>query len=104
MLEVVDYLNANAPANATVQTTNIGIIGYYTDLQILEPLGLASPEVTPLFAGAGSTDQLLLLVAQTLEPDFIVSFGEAPYQDYDQIAAFPTSTVTLIIYQRSLPQ
>ncbi|MBZ0300364.1 MAG: hypothetical protein K8J31_11505 [Anaerolineae bacterium] len=101
MFRVVDYLNANADEDALIQSTNIGILGYYTHRPMLDPLGLASPEATALIDGAADLTDLLRLTAAKLNPDYIISFGTENYAGYVQAAEFPTSTVPLVVYRRA---
>lgn len=103
MLEVVDYLNENAAEDAVIQSTNIGILGYYTHRPLIDPLGLATPEATAMIDSAASLDDLLRQVAARLQPDYIVSFGPEEYAGYAEEAEFPTSAVPLILYRRTAP-
>ncbi|MBL8145880.1 MAG: hypothetical protein JNL34_05795 [Anaerolineae bacterium] len=100
MVKAVDYLNASAEPGSTVQSTNIGILGYGTRFHILDPLGLASPEVLPLFGTSESLQALTLAVAAQFQPDYVVTFGESEYPSYMIAAAFPNSTLTVYVLQR----
>lgn len=39
------WLHANSPKDASVATVAIGAIGFYSDLEILDPFGLTDPEI-----------------------------------------------------------
>lgn len=101
MLRAVDYLNSHAAADAVVQCTNIGILAYYTGLNVLDPLGIASPEATALMDDVSSLGELYRNTAAAFQPDYIVSFGPEAYAGYEPVAEFPTSTVAIIIYRRA---
>jgi hypothetical protein len=47
------WLGGAAPAGASVATIAIGAIGYYSDLRIVDPLGLVNAEVAHLDQGLG---------------------------------------------------
>ena len=100
MVKAIDYLNESAEPGSTVQSTNIGILGYGTRFRILDPLGLASPEVLPLFATSESLQALTLAVAARFQPDYVVTFGEPEYPGYAVAAEFPNSTLTIYVLQR----
>ncbi|MEO8392483.1 MAG: hypothetical protein ABI700_05775 [Chloroflexota bacterium] len=99
IFQVIDYLHEHAPPNSVIQSTNIGLLGYYSGLYILDPLGLASPQVVPLMADATSLTDLQIRVAAHFHPDYIISFGSEKYADYEQVAVFPTSSVPLVVYR-----
>lgn len=100
MFQMIDYLNTHAAKDSLVQCTNIGILGYYTGLRILDPLGLASKETTKLMDNASSLNDLLRSTAAALKPDYIVSFGQEEYADYEVAATFTTEVEALILYRR----
>lgn len=100
MFRAVDYLNANAPEDAVVQSTNIGILSYYTPFRILDPLGLASPQATALIEDVNSLEDLYRQTAAAFQPDYIVSFGPEDYAGYEPAAGFPASAIEIIVYQR----
>jgi len=101
MLQAIDYLEQNASRGTVVQCTNIGMLGYYTDYHVLDPLGLASPQVTELIHDAANLQELRLGVATAFQPDYIISFGQEPYAGYEPVAEFPTSDFSLIVYKQS---
>lgn len=47
-MQAAQWINANTPQNALVATHDIGIIGYYTERQILDLAGLVTPEIVPI--------------------------------------------------------
>src|SRR5690606_18848124 len=58
MFQIVEQMNSEARQTSMIQCTNIGILGYYTDFKILDPLGLASPQVLPLMDDASNLQDL----------------------------------------------
>lgn len=96
----MDYLNASAEPGSTVQSTHIGILGYGTRFYILDPLGLANPEVLPLFAESESLQALTRAIAAQFQPDYVVTFGESEYPGYKVAAEFPNSTLSIYVLQR----
>ena len=46
--QAAQWINANAPQNAVIATHDIGIIGYYTERQIVDLAGLVTPEIVPI--------------------------------------------------------
>jgi hypothetical protein len=42
------WINENVPKEAVIATHDIGLIGYYTERQIIDLVGLVTPEVVPL--------------------------------------------------------
>jgi hypothetical protein len=99
MFQVIDYLKKNAANNSIIQCTNIGIVGYYTEFYILDPFGLASPSAVSVINSADSLPDLQRSVAASFRPDYIVSFGVEDYEGYEQVAEYPTSDISLILYQ-----
>ncbi len=47
-LRAANWINANTPPDAIVATHDIGIIGYFTQRQIVDLAGLVTPEVVPI--------------------------------------------------------
>lgn len=47
-VEAARWINANTPQGAVIATHDIGIIGYHTERQIVDLLGLVTPEVVPI--------------------------------------------------------
>lgn len=101
MLAAVDYLKANVPADETIQSDSIGILGYFSDYRILDVMGLASPEVMPLVRSAESVDDLMVAVATTFKPPYIVTWIPEEYPGYHLVARFETPNVPFLIYQRA---
>ena len=97
----ITYLQANVPADQVIQTDSIGILGYFTDYRILDSMGLASPQIMPLIRTAVSNDSLMVSVAATYEPPWIVTSVPEPYAHYNIVAQFETPYVPFFIYQRS---
>jgi len=98
MFQIVEQMNSEARQTSMIQCTNIGILGYYTDFKILDPLGLASPQVLPLMDDASNLQDLYRRVASEFRPDYVISFGEENYDGYMQQAVYTTSVMPLVIY------
>ena len=47
-LKAAQWINTNTPQNAVIATHDIGIIGYYTQRQIVDLAGLITPEIVPM--------------------------------------------------------
>lgn len=103
MFQIVEQLNSDADRTSVVQCTNIGILGYYTDFKVLDPLGLASPEVLPLMNEASDLRDLNRRVVSLFKPDYVISFGEEKYEGYVQEAMYATSAMPLVIYSSGNP-
>ena len=43
VLPAIAYLDKNAPADVTVQSDSIGVLGYFSRYRVLDTMGLASP-------------------------------------------------------------
>jgi hypothetical protein len=46
--QAAQWINTNAPQNAVIATHDIGIIGYYSERQIVDLAGLVTPEIVPI--------------------------------------------------------
>jgi len=64
-----DWLNLHAEKEATLATTEIGIIGYYTPLKIIDLWGLVTPELLPWLAQGRV--QTLNKAIEVYTPDYI---------------------------------
>ena len=47
-MKAAQWINKNTPQDAVIATHDIGIIGYYTQRQIVDLAGLISPEIVPI--------------------------------------------------------
>jgi hypothetical protein len=47
-MKAAQWINTNTPQNAVIATHDIGIIGYYTQRQIVDLAGLITPEIVPI--------------------------------------------------------
>lgn len=100
MFKVIDYLDENVPANSIIQCMSIGILSYYTDFNILDSVGLASPAVTAMAYQSHNPSQLQLKVAASLKPDYIVSYGTENFLNYTPIVQYDMHEGYLIVYKR----
>lgn len=69
--ELADWLNANAPPGASLASFEIGAIGYFTDLYVIDLSGLISPEVQPLLDNPDRAQRLREAIT-IFEPDFLL--------------------------------
>ena len=47
-MQAAQWINVNTPQDAIIATHDIGIIGYYTERQIVDLAGLITPEIAPI--------------------------------------------------------
>jgi hypothetical protein len=47
-MQTAQWINVNTPQDAIIATHDIGIIGYYTERQIVDLAGLITPEIVPI--------------------------------------------------------
>ncbi len=47
-MQAAQWINANAARDAIIATHDIGILGYFTNRQIVDLAGLVTPEVVPI--------------------------------------------------------
>jgi hypothetical protein len=47
-MQAAQWINVNTPQDAIIATHDIGIIGYYTERQIVDLAGLITPEIVPI--------------------------------------------------------
>ncbi len=50
-IELGRYLHANAPADASVAAIEVGTIGWFSELRVVDPLGLATPAAGHILKG-----------------------------------------------------
>jgi len=67
-LAVGQWLRKNASSDATVIAGNIGFIGYFSQLRVLDDVGLVSPEVLPFLANSHGDSAPLIDV---FRPDYL---------------------------------
>lgn len=68
--EVAEWLNQHARAGASLAASEIGVVGYYTDLKIIDLHGLVTPGLTPSLA-----QDLVETVRQAIDlykPDYVL--------------------------------
>lgn len=76
--QVSDWLIDNATKDQSIATHEIGIIGYFTDMKIVDLYGLVSPELFPYIDN--NTEETLYNVLPLFSPDFIL----LPIKDMDE--------------------
>lgn len=85
---VGEYLSANVLAGQTVAAEDIGYIGYFSGLPIIDRDGLVSPGVVPYNERGDYYG-----VIRDLKPDWVVANTESP------ISGFVTDSVFIVHYQ-----
>jgi arabinofuranosyltransferase len=66
------WLEQNTPAEAVVATHDIGAIGYVSRRQVLDTVGLVTPEVLDYLRNAASVEEGVLAYLRAARPDYLV--------------------------------
>ena len=90
---VADWLRANTTPDASVVTIEIGIIGYYSDRDMVDVMGLVSPG---MIGHLHSWDQTLLYAITHYWPDYAVSLHGTSWDYIKQGAWFQEAYVPLV--------
>jgi hypothetical protein len=88
--EVAEWLNSHADERDTVAASEIGILGYYTDLRIIDLLGLVTPELTP-WLSYGSTETAKKAI-ELYAPDYLLNTST---DDYEPVETFQNGACVL---------
>jgi hypothetical protein len=67
-----EWLATNTPPEATVGTLEVGIIGYYSQRQMIDFGGLIQPEVALRFGPASGYDDAALWAVERFKPQYLV--------------------------------
>jgi hypothetical protein len=97
------YLRDELPADATIATHDIGIIGYYSEHEIIDLVGLVNPDVVEYHDG-----RRVRVYLEDVQPDYIVLFpswefnflhiGLNPFI-YETLREFPSLGEPYILYR-----
>jgi hypothetical protein len=82
------WIRDNTPLDATVYTEPVGAIGYYSERQMLDAVGLVAPQVTPYIARSamkGNYDNYAEAI-NALQPDYAV-LREGEYSGFQEPTA-----------------
>ncbi|MBC8160535.1 MAG: hypothetical protein H7Z42_04875 [Roseiflexaceae bacterium] len=79
------WLRANTPAEATVGTLEVGVIGFYAQRPIVDFAGLIQPDIAQEIGPASDYGDLTAWAFTRYQPDFLVLRAPAP----PQLAALP---------------
>jgi arabinofuranosyltransferase len=82
--QVSDWLIMNATKDQSIATHEIGFLGYFTDMKIVDLFGLVSPELFPYLDT--STEETLYNIVPLFSPDFLL---------------LPTKNIDDSIYQKT---
>lgn len=69
---VGEWLAANTPPDASVGTLEVGIIGYYSQRQMVDFAGLIQPEVALQFGPASDYDDAAMWAIERFKPEYLV--------------------------------
>ena len=58
-MQVAQWINDHAPQDAVIATHDIGIIGYFSNRQIVDLAGLVTPEMVPIMNDPQKTAEYL---------------------------------------------
>jgi len=72
--EAAEWLNHHASADQTLATPEIGVLGYYTDMKIIDLYGLVTPSLIPWTARG--VRETLLEAIELYEPDYVLTDKE----------------------------
>jgi len=68
------WIDANLPEDAVVATNDLGAIAYFSGREILDTVGLISPEVLDYMKGGATRDDAVLAFLEDRKPDYAVVF------------------------------
>lgn len=101
--EVAEWLNHRASDDESLATAEIGVLGYYTDMKIIDLYGLVTPSLTPW-----SAQDLRDTLRQAIElhaPDYVLikQFLVEPLEEFPEYEPVPKigRDDGLILYERT---
>jgi hypothetical protein len=102
-VKMAEFIRDKLPPDATVATHDIGVVGYYSDREIIDLVGLVNPEVVDYHDGRRLSEYV-----ERVKPDFVLLFpswefnflhlGLHPYI-YEPICGFPGVNEPYILYR-----
>ena len=81
--EVIEWLNQEASSDESLAAGEIGVVGYYTDMRIIDLHALVTPELQP-WIQLDPAEKLGKAV-ELLEPDYIINFK---HKEYEPVQSF----------------
>jgi hypothetical protein len=90
--EAADWLNRHAGTDETLATPEIGVLGYYTDMEIIDLYGLVTPSLTPWTAQ--DIRKTLQEAIKQYAPDYILTDKKLlmellrQYPEYEPVQRF----------------
>lgn len=102
---LANYLRDEVPPGATIATHDIGAIGFYTDREVIDLVGLIEPDVVDFHNG-----RRLREYVDDVQPDYIVVFpswekhllqiglAEDP-ELFEQVRSFPGGVEPFVVYK-----
>jgi hypothetical protein len=67
-----NWLRSNTPADATVGTLEVGIIGYYAERTMIDYAGLLQPAVAQQLTPTATYDDSVRWATRAYQPDYVV--------------------------------
>jgi hypothetical protein len=91
--EVAEWLNHEASPNESLAVGEIGVLGYYTDMRIIDLHALVTPELQPWIQldHAERIDRAVEL----LKPDYVINVNR---EDYEPVQSFHDGAY--VLYKR----
>ena len=95
--DVGEWLAANTPADASVGTLEVGIIGYFAQRPMIDFAGLLQPDVAHVFGPNTTYDDTALWAIEHYRPDYLaIQVGSLPRTESDpQVTAACASVHTV---------
>jgi hypothetical protein len=75
-VQIGRWINKNTPSDSIIALNDIGAIAYYSEREVLDLVGLVSPEVLPFIIGKqpGTWDKELETYLSNRKPDYLIVF------------------------------
>jgi hypothetical protein len=84
--EAANWLNQNTQESETLATPEIGILGYYTNMRIIDLYGLVTPSLTP--AQEEPISKTLERAIALYSPDYVITDKESLLQHLEQSSLY----------------
>lgn len=76
--EVAQWLSREGGEGASLAALEIGVIGYYTELRIVDLFGLVTPEIAPWLSQG--TGQVVERAIASFQPDYVLNISAEGYE------------------------
>jgi hypothetical protein len=106
------WLRANTPPGSSLGTLEVGILGYYSERQMIDFAGLIQPQVASHLTGQPDFDNAAIWAVKTYQPDYLLLHrGYLPQLEAGYVArrchlkiSFISSSLVLDIYACGQPR